>query len=83
MENSITITEKSWKSRASYSNDLKKSSTEIDILRKAYEIYLESSHSSSGELASILSTIGELKAADNYGEPVVSEGRSAKRLIQL
>jgi hypothetical protein len=82
MENSITKAKKSRHVRTSKSIDTRKRITEVDILRKAYEIYIENSDFSSNEIDHLFRIERELGESHNLGSSV-GYPPSGKRCIQL
>lgn len=82
MENTSIKTRKLLTLRKPVSRDLKKSIDEVDILRMAYEIYLENSHIYADEMNDLIRTIKEPKVSGNV-VPTIINSIPAKRSIQL
>jgi len=82
MENASIKTRKLLKLRKPVSRDLKKCVDEVDILRMAYEIYLENSHIYADEMNDLIRTIKEPKVSGNV-VPTIINSIAAKRSIQL
>jgi hypothetical protein len=67
MENSITKTKKSTVEKKSKSTGSRKRITEVDILRKAYEIYMENSDLSAKSIDDLFRDGRELEESGSVG----------------